>query len=174
MEKLLEKVLKDLRVELVDKFDSNFSAGGFFGNRWKSKQDGSASHLVNSGALRQSIQSRVEGDSIVFTSSKPYAIIHNDGGEITVTEKMRKFFWAKAYEAQGKTRTPKGNRSRSKTAEKWNRKAEIYKNLALKKVGSKIVIPQRQYIGYFPELKGIVEGIAKEVISEELKKIINN
>lgn len=82
MDDNLQKIiLQDLKVELTDKFNKNFSAGGFFGNRWKPKKDGSASHLIKSGALRRSIQSRIEGGAIVFTSSKPYAEVHNEGGK---------------------------------------------------------------------------------------------
>ena len=32
---LIKIILKDLKVELLDKFDSNFSRGAFFGKRWK-------------------------------------------------------------------------------------------------------------------------------------------
>lgn len=90
MDKLLNKILKDLKVELTDKFDKNFSQGGFFGNRWKPKKDGSASHLIKRGTLRRSIKSRIEGDSIVFTSSTPYAAAHNEGVSRNVTVKSKK------------------------------------------------------------------------------------
>lgn len=81
MKQIFDKILKDLKVELTDKFDKNFSAGGFFGNKWKPKKDGSASHLIKKGALRRSIASHIQGDSIIFTSSKPYAAVHNEGGK---------------------------------------------------------------------------------------------
>lgn len=172
MDKILQKILQDVKVELTEKFDRNFSQGGFFGNKWKPKKDGTASHLYKSGALRQSLTSRIDGDTIVFTSTTPYAAIHNEGGDITVTPKMKKFFWAKAYEAQGKTFTKAGKRSKSKTAEKWNRQAEIYKGLALKKVGSKITIPQRQFAGEYSGMQERIEQIAKQVIEEEIKNIV--
>ena len=168
---IFKNILKDLKVDFTDKFDKNFPQGGFFGNRWKPKKDGSASHLIKSGALRRSIKSRIEGNTIVFTSEKPYAAIHNEGGEITVTKKMKKFFLAKAYEAQGKTFTKSGKRGTGKTAEKWNKQADFYKGLALKKVGSKIVIPQRQFIGAYPGMEKTVERTAKKAIEKELKSI---
>jgi len=76
-----QNILRILKVELHDKFDQNFSKGGFFGNRWKPKKDGSASHLIKRGILRRSIRSHIEGDSIIFTSSTPYATVHNEGGK---------------------------------------------------------------------------------------------
>ena len=177
MEKIVKNILKDLKVELTEKFDKNFSQGGFFGNKWKPKKDGSASHLIKSGTLRRSIQSHIEENAIVFTSSTPYSAIHNEGGEIEVTKKMKKFFWAKAYEAQGKTFTKSGKRSKSKSAEKWNKQAQIYRGLALKKTGSKIIIPQRQFIGKYNGMEKTVQRIAKRAIEEALKEIadkINN
>ena len=80
MDKLQQKILKDLKIELSEKFDKNFSQGGFFGNRWKPKKDGSASHLVRRGTLRRSITAHIDGDTILFTSSTPYAAVHNEGG----------------------------------------------------------------------------------------------
>ena len=37
-------------------------------------------------------------DGVRFSSYVPYAAIHNEGGKITVTGKMKKFFWAKFKE----------------------------------------------------------------------------
>jgi len=100
MNKATQKILKNLKVELTDKFDKNFSQGGFFGNRWKPrKKDGYPTHLNNTGALRRSIKSHIEGDTIVFTSSTPYAADHNEG----VNKKVR------VRSKKGKTFTRKMN-----------------------------------------------------------------
>ena len=90
MDKVLNKILKDLKVELADKFDKNFSQGGFFGNKWKPKKDGSASHLIKRGVLRRSIKSHIEGNAIVFTSSTPYAAAHNEGVNKNVRVRSKK------------------------------------------------------------------------------------
>jgi len=92
MNNIQQKILKKLKIELADKFDKNFSQGGFFGNRWKPKKDGSASHLIGkgSGVLRRSIKSYIEGDSIVFTSSTPYAAAHNEGVNKRVSVRSKK------------------------------------------------------------------------------------
>jgi phage gpG-like protein len=90
MEDTIKKATENLRIELAEHFDKNFSSGGFFGNKWKDKKDGSVSHLVKSGALRRSISSHVEGGVIIFTSSKPYATAHNEGVNKNVTAKSKK------------------------------------------------------------------------------------
>jgi phage gpG-like protein len=90
MNKIINTILQDLKVELTDKFDKNFSQGGFFGGRWQPKKDGSASHLIKKGALRRSIKSTIQGNALVFTSSKPYAAAHNEGVNKSVTAKSKK------------------------------------------------------------------------------------
>lgn len=90
--------LKDISVELGDEFDRNFEREAFFNERWarrKHNDDESRGLLVRSGTLRRSIKDEVTttGHSVVFTSSVPYAAIHNEGGTITVTRRMKKYFW---------------------------------------------------------------------------------
>lgn len=142
---LLNAILNDMRVELTDEFDQNFARGGFFGSAWKGKLNGDPSKLQDTGKLRRSIRGRTQRAAVVFSSSEPNAKIHNDGGEITITRKMQKFFWAKYY-ANGK----KG------------KKAEYYKALALKKVGSKLTIPQRQFIGDHQTVRRNIQTIVTE------------
>jgi hypothetical protein len=120
----------------------------------------------------------------VFSSSTPYAETHNKGEDITIKKKKKKFFWAKMYEAQGRTSTKEGvrnanklftktgKRSNSKAAQKLNKQAEFYKSLALKKVGSKITIPQRQFIGEYPGMNDDVERIAHKVLENEIQAIV--
>ncbi len=76
---LIQKILNDLKVELADKFDKNFSSGGFFGKKWKARKDGYETHLNNTGRLRSSIHSRISGTSLTFTSDTPYSAVHNEG-----------------------------------------------------------------------------------------------
>lgn len=92
MQDLKNRILKDIKVEMTDEFDMNFKRGAFFSEPWPAKRDGSASHLILTGKLRRSIMSRIVGSSVVFTSSEDYAAIHNYGGTITVTAKMKAFF----------------------------------------------------------------------------------
>ena len=149
---MLNKILRDIRIELLDEFDKNFSRGGFFSKPWPNRRDGSSTHLNNTGRLRRSITARISGHCVIFTSSEPYAAIHNYGGTITVTEKMKKLFWAKYKQT----------------------KQERYKHLALMKTGTKIKMPQRQFIGNSPEVKKAVEDIVSSAINQEMKHIANN
>lgn len=147
---MINKILRDIRVELLDEFDRNFQRGGFFTKPWPAKRDGSASHLTKTGKLRRSVSARISGNSVIFTSSEAYAAIHNDGGTVTVTAKMRKYFWAKFKE----TGQPH------------------FKRMALMKVGSKIRIPQRRFIGDSPEVRKAVDDIVKEAVNAEMRKIV--
>lgn len=124
-DQLISNILQDIEVELSDEFDRNFSQGSFFGDPWPNKRSGEPSHLISSGKLRRSIRSQIIKNGVRWTSSEVYAAIHNEGGTITVTEKMKKYFWA----MYAKTKLPS------------------WKRMALMKVGKKIKIPKRQFIG---------------------------
>lgn len=156
---LLQKILTDIKVELSDEFDRNFERKAFFGKKWdKRKHEGKGTLLVQTGKLRRSIRAQVRGQSVVFSSSEPYSAIHNDGGTITVTAKMRRYFWAKYYETGGKVKYNKSG-SMSKGSIRLSQEAEMWRALALKKVGSKIAIPQRQFLGDAPEVRKAVDSI---------------
>lgn len=149
---MIKRILKDLKIELTEKFDNNFSRGGFFGKKWKNRRDGTPTHLNQTGTLRRSIKSTISGNSLIFTSSTPYSAIHNEGGEITVTKKMKGYFWGK-YKETGQDK---------------------YKAMALMKVGTKIKIPQRQFIGDYPGIEKTIERAAKRAVEQELQKITSN
>ena len=80
--------------------------------------------LVKTGGLHNTTTAKRKGDQVVISAAKEYAKIHNEGGKITVTERMKKFFWAMHYSTQ----------------------EEFWKNMALKRTGSVIEIPQRQFM----------------------------
>lgn len=164
----------DLRVELTEEFDRNFESKSFFGDNWKGRRDKTekGSLLNVTGKLRRSIHSRISGNSLEYTSTEPYAEIHNSGGKIKVTAKMKKYFWAKYYEHSGKVKYNKnGTTSKSKSSVSMSDKAEIYKNMALMKVGDQITIPKRQYIGDHPNLRKIAMSIAEENLKDYIKSL---
>ncbi len=166
--KLSQKILNDIKVELKDEFDRNFERKAFFDQKWKKSKNG----LVSTGKLRRSIQAQVVGNSVVFTSSVPYASIHNTGGTITVTAKMKRYFWARYKEVAGNIKTLKnGKRSASKKNIAISQEAEMWHRMALMKVGSKITIPQRQFIGNHPRVKKVIEQIVNENIKEAMKNL---
>lgn len=123
--------------------------------------------LIKSGDLRRSIQIKeinensltITADTTLVGSNFDYAQIHNEGGEIVVTEQMKSFFWAKYYETIGKRQTNKRDEVRkTKNNETLTQDALFWRNLALKPVGSTIKIPKRQFIGENEELKTLLEA----------------
>jgi phage gpG-like protein len=174
MQTVIRNILRDLKVELSDEFDKNFERQAFFSEAWQRRRSPlrpGGTTLVDTGALRRSIGSRIEGDSIIFTTSLPYAAIHNEGGEIEVTAKMRRFFWAKYYEASGAFgRRKDGSLRQDKRTRQLSTAAEFWKCMALMKVGHKIRIPKRAFLGFSPE----VEQSAREIIEENLTEYFNH
>lgn len=143
---LKRQILNDLRVELSDEFDRNFQRKAFFDLRWPPRKmhNPKGSLLMVTGKLRRSIRCRVDSDSVTWETSERYAAIHNYGGEITVTAKMKRFFWYK-------------HKATKDDAWKW---------MALMKVGTRIRIPQRQFLGDHTVVRKRVE----EVVNRDLKK----
>ncbi|MEA4981406.1 MAG: hypothetical protein VB066_01685 [Paludibacter sp.] len=105
--------------------------------------------LYGKGILMQSVRKTVQNKQrIEVESDTDYSEIQNNGGTITVTAQMKRFFWAKYYELSGKVKqTSTGRVSHSKSNVKTSAKAEFCKRMALMKVGTKIKIPQRQFMG---------------------------
>jgi len=172
----LNRLLTDLKVELTDEFDRNFQRKAFFDRSWPAEghHNPRGSQLIRSGKLRRSINPSIRGDEIHWESTEPYADIQNFGGEITVTMKMKKYFWAKYYELNGSITTTKGGTARNTAQNRaLSSEAAFYKNMALMKVGSKIKIPARQFIGDHPRVQQIVQATVDEHMSEVEKEIYN-
>jgi phage gpG-like protein len=164
-ENLLKNILSDIRVELTDEFDRNFERKAFFDKPWpKRKHDFRGSLLVVKGRMRRSLRGSVSRYSVLWRSDTPYFDIHNRGGKIPVTPKMKKYFWARYYELGGKvTKLKSGKVSTSKRNTAISAEAQFYKNMALTKKTT-ITIPQRQSVGNHPRVKGIVRDIATNQI----------
>lgn len=176
--RLIRVTLKDIKVEALDEFDRNFEREAFFNDKWarrKYNDDESRGLLIKTGNLRRSITGRItDRDSVVIETTQPYAKIHNEGGTITVTRKMKKYFWWKYITITGSKRMKAGipityseRFSRKKDGTLRNTKrnrelteeAEFYRAMALKKAGSKITIPKRQFIGNHPDLEKLLKEI---------------
>jgi phage gpG-like protein len=93
---------------------------------------------------------------VLIRNSEVYAPVHNDGDTITVTPKMKRFFWAKSYESKDQ----RGKESPE---------AQFWKNMALKKVGSGIRIPERHFLGPSPAVNRLVEQIIKKELENFIK-----
>lgn len=154
LRKVVRRILSDIRVELGDEFDQNFERQGFFAEKWQRRKSpirGDGHILVASGDLRKSIRSRSDESSITFHSDLAYAGIHNEGGEIKVTARMKRFFWHKYYET----------------------KDEFWKAMALMKVGKTIKIPRRQFLGMAPEVETEVRKIIEDNLTQYFEHDFN-
>lgn len=177
-DKLIAKILRDIRVDLKDQFDQNFERQGFFSEAWKRRKSplrGDGHILLDTGDLRRSISTRSDADSVVFYSTLPYASIHNEGGEIKVTARMKRFFWAKYYEACGGFKRKKdGSLSKGKTTVRLTTEAEFWKFMALMKEGKTIKIPRRRFLGESPEVESHVNKVIVDNIAQYIASVINN
>ncbi len=169
----LKQVLQDVKVDATQHFDRNFERKAFFNQKWPTSkmQNRRGSLMMRTGALRRSLQSNIQSNQIVWKSSLPYANLHNQGGKVIVTDKMKRFFWAMFYKSDGavtmkrdrsgtvQTRNTERNRKLSTEAEQW-------KALALQKTGATMKIQKRQFIGSHPIVRGIVIRAVNKNVSE--------
>lgn len=171
---VFRSILRDIQVELGGEFDRNFERQAFFSEAWqrrKSPLRPGGLTLVDTGGLRRSVRSEIRESSIVFLSDHPAAAIHNEGGEIKVTARMKRYFWHKHYSATGSFgRKKDGSRRNDRRTRQLSDEADFWKAMALMKVGSTIRIPQRKFLGTSPE----VEAAVRQIIEENLNEYINN
>lgn len=171
----IKRTLKGIKKEAADEFDKNFNRQAFFNKKWarrKYNDDTSRSLLVQNGSLRRSITADItDRESVLFQTKVAYANIHNEGGTITVTKRMKNYFWCRYQSIVGTKdgrfssrlqRKKNGTLRNNKYNRKLNSEAEFYRAMALKKVGSKISIPKRQFIGNHPELEKLLKEIAEK------------
>lgn len=177
-EQFLKQTLADIKVKLSEEFDRNFERKAFFSEKWKSTKffNHRGSLMMRTGKLRKSLLTpKVTQNGILWTSSMPYAAIHNNGGEIKITPQMRKFFWAMYYKSMGSiSRKKDGKAYNTNKSKRLSKEAQQWKALALKPVGSAIKIEKRQFIGHHPEVDKHIKNIINhnlETLNEELKKI---
>ena len=163
----LNHILTDTKVKLSEAFDRNFERKAFFDDKWANTliPNRRGSLMMRTGTLRRSIRSNIEGTTVRWTSSVPYADIQNNGGEVEITAKMKRYFWAMYYKAIGAAKGGIGAPQRAFSVE-----AEHWKALALKKVGDKLKIPKRQFIGDHTEVKQMVN----DIVNFNMKELLNS
>lgn len=173
-----------------DHFQENFLRGGFVNgglHPWKpakrlsSGDPGAASNYGTLLSGRNHLFSSIKympGDFRVRVANDvSYAPLHNWGGiaNPTVTDRMRRFAWARFYKSSGKTKkADTGQKKRQKGAsdkQPENAQAQFWKRLALtKKSKLKVKIPQRQFLGESVELSDNIT----ERTENEIRKILNS
>lgn len=149
-----------------DHFQDNFRQGGFVDgglHPWQRTHRQQYAHgagkqykplMSSRQILYGSIAYAPTDAAVTVGTSVPYADIHNSGGDIVVTKRMKRFFWAKFREENGDSWARKHK----------NSEADFWYRMAQKPVGSTIHIPQRQFIGESRELdKKIEQAIDKEI-----------
>jgi len=163
---IIELFVQDVAVELNDEFDRNFERKAFFDEMWtpEKMKNSRGSQMLRTGTLRASIHQTILNDIITWQSSLPYASIHNEGGEITVTAKMKKFFWAMFYKNGGK----------QLKEEELPAEAMQWKYLALMKVGTKLKIPKRQFIGEHPQVHQVIQDVFNDMEPELNQYVLNH
>lgn len=142
----------------VNFFKRNFRAGGHVGNtftKWKkpSAIKKGKTTLIQSGNLRRAIKVVSVSDKRVvvgINKNIPYAKLHNEGGNIPITPKMRRFFWSQFIKTG---------------LEQWKWMALTNK--------SEIEIPQRQFITPMGEENKALRKALNRLAIRELKKLEN-
>ena len=166
-------------VESTKFFKDSFVKGGFTDESfrpWMKRAGplGGKKILIGGGSgntmnLMQSIKPLEESEKRVRSGTTlAYSGVHNNGGVITVTKKMKKFWWAKYYEFVSQlTKTKAGKTSNTVKNRTLSTKALYCRNMALMRVGAKIIIPQRQYLGESKTLLKQFEAWWKNEIEKE-------
>ena len=158
-------------------FRQNFRDGGFTDDglhAWKKtrrQEAGSPYKPLTSerNHLMNSVDAVPAPGQVTVVNPVPYARIHNEGGTIhtnpTVTPKMRKMAWAKAYSIAGVSKGDKLPKDLPEEARKWRALALTRKE----KLNIKIKMPRRQFIGESKELRVKIN----QIIINKLKEISN-
>ena len=171
---LRKRILTDVKVELSDEFDQNFKRKAFFNQPWQKRmRDYRRGELMAvTQRLRRSFRGSTGRSSIQFRSDAPYASLHNNGGKIKITPRMRAYFWAMYYKHAGAvTKTKGGKVSNSQRNAMLSGEAQFYKNMALTKQDA-FVIPQRRIIGDHPKVRAIVDSVANRAVKEYAEKTL--
>ena len=164
----LHKLPVKVGVAVRDSVRQNFRQGSFYGGeRWQTPLRtslgfrGAAGQygplLSGSNHLMMNTDYEALPGKVIIRNTEVYAATHNDGEDIPVTERMKRFFWAKHIEHK--------ERMGVEAPE-----TEFWKRMALKKPGSRIRIPRRHFLGPGKEVDTLVQG----VIDKELQEFINS
>lgn len=179
IEKTIQRQLEDLKklylhklpirvgAAVRDSVRENFRQGSFYGgDRWHTPLRTSLGFrgatgqygplLSGSNHLMMNTDYQPLPGRVIIRNNEVYAATHNEGADIGVTERMKRFFWAKHME--DKTRLGENSPE-----------AEFWKRMALKKPGSRITIPRRHFLGPSKE----VDSIVQKTINNELQEYIN-
>lgn len=104
------------------------------------KSNRNTNTLIKSGNMRNAVSiEKAADDEIVVVIATEYAKIHNEGGTIVITDRMRSYFWSQYYKTQD----------------------DYWKGMALHKTDY-IDIPRRTMVG--SDDRKMIENIEKMLI----------
>lgn len=158
-----------------------FSESAFNGRAWqepyrrklsfKGAQASYKTLLSGTNHLRDSTYYKPEPGKVYIRNQVDYAQIHNEGGSIKVTAKMKRYFWYRYSAAKGARLTKKrGGLRKTKGNEALTREAMFWRNMALKREGSLIRMPRRHFFG--PDANMSKE--IRKIIERELQLFVKN
>ena len=174
---LRDEIPRKAAVVAKNHFRQNFRDSGFMNNglhEWKeTKRQKAGDPRKPLTSERDHLMSSIEAVGapglVTVVNPVPYARIHNEGGTIhsqpTITPKMRKMAWAKAYSIAGVSKGGKLPKDLPEEARKWRALALTKKE----KLNIKIKMPRRQFIGESKELRVKIN----QIIINKLKDISN-
>lgn len=166
-------------------FEDNFYKGGFVNDGLKpwqrsKRQSGSSAYARRGTLIGSENTNLMNGIKYIHNGNKAtvfnkvlYAPVHNWGGTMhpTVTPKMRRFAWAKYFQAIGAPPKEISHKALVTRKVSLNKEAMMWKGMALtKKTKLSIKMPQRQFLGRSKEL----EYKIREKLQTELEKILNS
>jgi len=173
-QKLMREVPTIIGVEGVKFVKGNFDAQAFRGGSgnevWKKRAHENSRSvgkgiLSGRGNLKDSIRYTKDKEAVMIgvdNNKVPYAKIHNEGGTIKVTKKMRSFFWAMYYQFAAKQEKQKAKEDatieRQKLREIERQKAKEEKNKGLLAAGKK---PKKDKIKAPKAPKGVSKTMEK-------------
>ena len=159
-----DKIPRAVAVLAKSHYRNNFRLGGFDGKPWKTTwrqqlgvgaEKGYKPLTSKTLTLMNSIDTKIEDTAVHVLSDLDYSLIHNEGGDIPVTRKMRRFFWSKFYAAGGKGAK---DGKIPPLAKKW-----LYLALAAQNK-KKFKMPKRMYIGESNKLNDVITKKIESII----------
>ncbi len=180
-EKLAQKLINEAKtisaVEAKRFFQDTFRKKGFTDTAFEEWEEttnpfkGSGT-MYKGGHLMGSIRrndAEFSKNRVIIESNTRYSKINNEGGHITVTPRMKKFFWIKYAEI---AQVPKvGDKYLWSKAKRPNHpKAVFCKSMALLETGAKIKIPKRQFMGHSTTMMQQIEKAFFDIMLAKWKE----
>lgn len=181
-QKLLDVTLpKKVGNAAVNHFRKNFRDGGWNNNglkKWKRTRREEISSaraeyrygplLSRQDHLMKSIHFTPESRKVIVSTDVKYAPYHNNGAEIRVTPKMRKFAWAKFFSGAKIAKGDSAKVRKQKAA--FLRQGQPFPYFRLFTRLCRLRIPMRRFMGHSTELDEKV----KNIVEEETRKVLNS